>query len=60
VTIAAIVAVAAAVLAVEALALSGYFARHSLALTASNPLVWNLKGGILAWSDQVDASIPKY
>jgi adenylyltransferase/sulfurtransferase len=22
--------------------------------------LWNLKGGILAWSDQVDASIPKY
>jgi adenylyltransferase/sulfurtransferase len=22
--------------------------------------IWNLKGGILAWSDQVDPSIPKY
>jgi adenylyltransferase/sulfurtransferase len=22
--------------------------------------LWNLKGGILAWSDQVDPSIPKY
>ena len=22
--------------------------------------VWNLKGGILAWSDEVDPSIPKY
>ncbi len=22
--------------------------------------VWNLKGGILAWSDQVDPSLPKY
>jgi sulfur-carrier protein adenylyltransferase/sulfurtransferase len=22
--------------------------------------VWNLKGGILAWSDEVDASVPKY
>jgi sulfur-carrier protein adenylyltransferase/sulfurtransferase len=22
--------------------------------------LWNLKGGILAWSDEVDASIPKY
>jgi adenylyltransferase/sulfurtransferase len=22
--------------------------------------LWNLKGGILAWSDQVDSSIPKY
>lgn len=24
------------------------------------PRLWNLKGGILAWSDQVDPSIPKY
>lgn len=24
------------------------------------PRVWNLAGGILAWSDQVDPSIPKY
>jgi len=22
--------------------------------------IWNLKGGILAWSDQVDPSVPKY
>jgi adenylyltransferase/sulfurtransferase len=22
--------------------------------------IWNLKGGILAWSEQVDASVPKY
>ncbi|HXQ98397.1 MAG TPA: rhodanese-like domain-containing protein, partial [Candidatus Limnocylindrales bacterium] len=22
--------------------------------------VWNLKGGILAWSDEVDPSMPKY
>lgn len=22
--------------------------------------VWSLKGGILAWSDQVDPSVPKY
>jgi adenylyltransferase/sulfurtransferase len=22
--------------------------------------IWNLKGGILAWSDQVDSSVPKY
>jgi sulfur-carrier protein adenylyltransferase/sulfurtransferase len=22
--------------------------------------IWNLKGGILAWSDEVDASVPKY
>jgi adenylyltransferase/sulfurtransferase len=22
--------------------------------------VWNLKGGILAWSDEVDPSVPKY
>ncbi|HEU4559024.1 MAG TPA: molybdopterin-synthase adenylyltransferase MoeB [Longimicrobium sp.] len=24
------------------------------------PRLWNLKGGILAWADQVDPSIPKY
>jgi adenylyltransferase/sulfurtransferase len=24
------------------------------------PQLWNLKGGILAWSDQVDPSIPRY
>ena len=24
------------------------------------PRLWNLKGGILAWSDQVDPSIPRY
>jgi adenylyltransferase/sulfurtransferase len=22
--------------------------------------VWNLKGGILAWADEVDHSLPKY
>jgi adenylyltransferase/sulfurtransferase len=22
--------------------------------------VWNLRGGILAWSDEVDPSVPKY
>ena len=22
--------------------------------------VWNVKGGILAWSDEVDPSVPKY
>lgn len=22
--------------------------------------IWNLKGGILAWSDEVDSSVPKY
>ena len=22
--------------------------------------IWNLKGGILAWSDEVDPSVPKY
>ena len=22
--------------------------------------IWNLKGGILAWSDEVDPSMPKY
>ncbi|MFL5539975.1 MAG: rhodanese-like domain-containing protein, partial [Longimicrobiaceae bacterium] len=24
------------------------------------PRLWNLAGGILAWADQVDPSIPKY
>ncbi len=27
---------------------------------AGFPRVWNLRGGILAWSDEVDPSIPKY
>jgi sulfur-carrier protein adenylyltransferase/sulfurtransferase len=28
--------------------------------TAGFRKIWNLKGGILAWSDQVDPSVPKY
>jgi predicted sulfurtransferase len=28
--------------------------------TAGFRKVWNLKGGILAWSDTVDPSVPKY
>jgi len=28
--------------------------------TAGFSKVWNLKGGILAWSDEVDPSVPKY
>ncbi|MEO8185458.1 MAG: DoxX family protein [Deltaproteobacteria bacterium] len=40
--------VAAAVLALESLALAAVFARHSLKLTAENPLVWNLVMGLLA------------
>jgi DoxX-like family len=40
--------VAAAVLALESLALAGVFARYSLKLTVQNPLVWNLVMGLLA------------
>jgi hypothetical protein len=40
--------VAAAVLAVEGLALAAMFARHSVALTVQNPMVWNLVMGLLA------------
>jgi molybdopterin/thiamine biosynthesis adenylyltransferase/rhodanese-related sulfurtransferase len=29
-------------------------------LKAGFKKIWNLKGGILAWSDQVDPSVPKY
>jgi hypothetical protein len=39
---------AAAVLALESLALAALFARHSLRLTAQNPLVWNVVMGVLA------------
>jgi hypothetical protein len=39
---------AAAVLAVESLALAGLYARYSLELTAANPLVWSLGMGLLA------------
>ncbi len=39
---------AAAVLAVESLALAGLYARYSLALTATNPLVWVVLAAVLA------------
>jgi hypothetical protein len=39
---------AAAVLALETLALAGLYARYSLRLTASNPLVWSLVMALLA------------
>ena len=34
--------IAAAVLAIETLLISGVYARHSLKLTAENPLVWSV------------------
>jgi hypothetical protein len=34
--------IAAAVLAIETLVISGVYARHSLKLTAQNPLVWSV------------------
>lgn len=40
--------VAAAVLALEGLALAALFAGYSLKLTAQNPLVWNVVMGLLA------------
>jgi hypothetical protein len=40
--------VAAAVLALESLTLAAVFARHSLRLTAQNPMVWNVVMGLLA------------
>jgi hypothetical protein len=39
---------AAAALALETLALAGLYAQYSLALTASNPLVWSVVMGLLA------------
>jgi hypothetical protein len=39
---------AAAVLAVETLALAGLYARYSLKVAASNPLVWGVAMGLLA------------
>ena len=39
---------AAAVLALETLALAGLYARYSLKLTAANPLVWSVVMGLLA------------
>ena len=40
--------IAAAVLALETLALAGLYARYSLKLTAANPLVWAVVMGLLA------------
>jgi hypothetical protein len=39
---------AAAALALESLALAGLYARHSLELAATNPLVWSVAMGMLA------------
>src|SRR5262249_41159999 len=39
---------AAAVLALEALALSGLYAQYSLKLTAANPLVWSAAMALMA------------
>jgi hypothetical protein len=39
---------AAAALAVETLILAGLYARYSLKLTATNPLVWSVVMGLLA------------
>jgi len=39
---------AAAVLALESLALAALYARYSLAVTAANPMVWSLVMGLLA------------
>jgi hypothetical protein len=44
----ALTPLAAAVLALEALALAGLYARYSLALTATNPLIWSVVMGLLA------------
>ena len=43
----AVTAVAAAVLAIETLALAAVYARYSLKLAASNPLVWSVVMGLL-------------
>ena len=40
--------IAAAAVALECLALSALYARHSLKLTASNPLVWSAVMGLMA------------
>lgn len=40
--------VAAAVLALETLTLAAFFARHSLQVAATNPMVWTLVMGLLA------------
>lgn len=39
---------AAAVLALETLAQAGIYARYSLKIAATNPMVWNLAMGLLA------------
>jgi adenylyltransferase/sulfurtransferase len=41
---------------------SGKRSERALELLRSHgyPRLWNLRGGILAWSDEVDPSIPKY
>ena len=41
---------------------SGGRSAHALAFLREKgyPRLWNLKGGILAWADQVDPSIPRY
>ncbi len=39
---------AAAALGVESLALAGLYARHSLQLTASNPMVWVVVSALIA------------
>ena len=40
--------IAAAILAIESLTLSAMFARHSVKVTAENPLIWNVVMGVLA------------
>jgi len=44
----ALTPVAAAALALESLALAGLYARYSLQLTATNPLVWVVMMGVMA------------
>ena len=44
----ALTPLAAAALALETLALAGLYARYSLELTATNPLVWTVVMGVLA------------
>lgn len=44
----ALTPIAASVLALETLALAALYARYSLALVATNPLVWALAMGLLA------------
>ena len=41
-------ALAAAVLALESVALAGLYARYSLKLAATNPLVWSVAMGLVA------------